>query len=61
MVPPRVAEVGTRSATSSWGRGEDDQKVRQRLATAATVPGFIGFPAGRTSFWEPLVRSEPKR
>lgn len=37
------------------GRGEDDQKVRQWLTTAATVPGFIGFAVGRTSFWDPLV------
>jgi 5-dehydro-2-deoxygluconokinase len=37
------------------GRGEDDAKVRQWLATAATVPGFIGFAVGRTSFWQPLV------
>ena len=37
------------------GRGEDDTKVRQWLKTAASVPGFIGFAVGRTSFWDPLV------
>jgi myo-inositol catabolism protein IolC len=37
------------------GRGEDDQKVRQWLTTAAGVPGFIGFAVGRTTFWGPLV------
>ena len=37
------------------GRGEDDQKVREWLATAAGVPGFIGFAVGRTTFWDPLV------
>jgi myo-inositol catabolism protein IolC len=37
------------------GRGEDDQKVRQWLATAAEVPGFIGFAVGRTTFWDALV------
>jgi myo-inositol catabolism protein IolC len=37
------------------GRGEDDQKVRQWLTTAAGVPGFIGFAVGRTVFWDPLV------
>jgi 5-dehydro-2-deoxygluconokinase len=42
------------------GRGEDDEKVRQWLATAATVAGFIGFAVGRTSFWEPLVRLRAK-
>jgi myo-inositol catabolism protein IolC len=37
------------------GRGEDDQKVREWLTTAAAVPGFIGFAVGRTTFWEPLI------
>jgi 5-dehydro-2-deoxygluconokinase len=37
------------------GRGEDDQKVREWLTTAASVPGFIGFAVGRTDFWDPLV------
>jgi 5-dehydro-2-deoxygluconokinase len=37
------------------GRGEDDRKVREWLATAAGVPGVIGFAVGRTVFWEPLV------
>jgi myo-inositol catabolism protein IolC len=37
------------------GRCEDDEKVREWLAIAATVPGFIGFAVGRTSFWDPLV------
>jgi 5-dehydro-2-deoxygluconokinase len=37
------------------GRGEDDAMVQQWLKVASTVPGFIGFAVGRTSFWEPLV------
>ncbi len=37
------------------GRGEDEQKVDEWLSTAATVPGFIGFAVGRTSFWDPLI------
>jgi Uncharacterized protein conserved in bacteria len=37
------------------GRGEDEQKVREWLTTAAGVPGFIGFAVGRTDFWDPLV------
>jgi myo-inositol catabolism protein IolC len=37
------------------GRGEDDEKVRQWLSTAASVPGFTGFAVGRTVFWDPLV------
>jgi 5-dehydro-2-deoxygluconokinase len=37
------------------GRGENEQKVVEWLATAASVPGFIGFAVGRTTFWDPLV------
>jgi myo-inositol catabolism protein IolC len=37
------------------GRGENEQKVREWLSIAATVPGFIGFAVGRTDFWDPLV------
>jgi 5-dehydro-2-deoxygluconokinase len=37
------------------GRGESEQKVREWLATAAEVSGFIGFAVGRTDFWDPLV------
>ena len=43
------------------GRGENDQKVREWLTTAATVPGFIGFAVGRTSFWGPLVSLRAKQ
>lgn len=37
------------------GRGENDQKVREWLTTAAAVSGFIGFAVGRTTFWDPLI------
>ncbi len=37
------------------GRGENDAKVHEWLATAAGVEGFIGFAVGRTDFWQPLV------
>lgn len=37
------------------GRGENEQKVREWLGTAAQVPGFIGFAVGRTVFWDALV------
>jgi myo-inositol catabolism protein IolC len=37
------------------GRGEDDNKVREWLRTAAPVKGFIGFAVGRTTFWDPCV------
>jgi 5-dehydro-2-deoxygluconokinase len=43
------------------GRGEDDAKVREWLAMAASVPGFVGFAVGRTSFWEPLMNWREKR
>jgi myo-inositol catabolism protein IolC len=43
------------------GRGEDDQKVRDWLETAAPVPGFIGFAVGRTVFWDPLVHWRDKK
>ena len=43
------------------GRGEDDKKVREWLATAARVPGFIGFAVGRTTFWDPLVDLRAKK
>jgi myo-inositol catabolism protein IolC len=37
------------------GRGADVDRVRTWLTTAATVPGFIGFAVGRTTFWDALV------
>jgi len=43
------------------GRGENDQKVREWLTTAAAVPGFIGFAVGRTDFWQPLVDWRDKK
>lgn len=36
------------------GRGENAEKVKHWLSTAANVPGLIGFAVGRTIFWEPL-------
>src|SRR5215467_7084176 len=43
------------------GRGEDDKKVGEWLATAAPVEGFIGFAVGRTAFWDPLVALRDKK
>ena len=34
------------------GRGADAARVRDWLAVAAGVAGFIGFAVGRTSFWD---------
>ena len=52
-----AARAGGRDAVGCiiLGRGEDDQKVREWLTVAASVPGFIGFAVGRTDFWDPLV------
>lgn len=43
------------------GRGAEEQKVEEWLRTAASVPGFIGFAVGRTSFWEPLINWRAKK
>ena len=43
------------------GRGEDEEKVAEWLATAARVNGFIGFAVGRTTFWDPLINLRAKR
>jgi myo-inositol catabolism protein IolC len=37
------------------GRGADEAKVAEWLGTAASVPGFIGFAVGRTTFWDPVT------
>ena len=37
------------------GRGADEKKVVSWLETAATVPGFIGFAVGRTTFWDAVA------
>jgi len=43
------------------GRGENEQKVVEWLSTAASVPGFIGFAVGRTSFCDALVAWRDER
>jgi len=58
-----TARAGGRDSVSCiiLGRGADEQKVRQWLTTAASVPGFIGFAVGRTDFWQPLVDWRDKK
>lgn len=56
----RMVEVARRDGREKvgciiLGRGENDEKVREWLTTAAAVDGFIGFAVGRTDFWDPLV------
>lgn len=43
------------------GRGVDRNKVTGWLETAASVPGFIGYAVGRTTFWEPVADYVAKR
>jgi 5-dehydro-2-deoxygluconokinase len=52
-----TARAGGRDRVSCiiLGRGENEQKVREWVGVAASVPGFIGFAVGRTIFWQPLV------
>jgi myo-inositol catabolism protein IolC len=42
------------------GRGENEQKVVQWLSVAATVPGFIGFAVGRSTFLQTIVEWRAK-
>jgi 5-dehydro-2-deoxygluconokinase len=58
----RAARQGGRDKVGCivLGRGEDDAKVREWLAVAAPVPGFIGFAVGRTSFWDALTNWRAK-
>ena len=37
------------------GRGADERKVTSWLETAASIPGFIGFAVGRTTFWDAVA------
>jgi myo-inositol catabolism protein IolC len=52
-----VARGGGRSRVSCivLGRGENEQKVIEWLSIAATVPGFIGFAVGRSSFLQTII------
>ena len=36
------------------GRHADDARVERWLEVAATVPAFVGFAIGRSTFWQPL-------
>ncbi|MEO8501180.1 MAG: DUF2090 domain-containing protein [Vicinamibacteria bacterium] len=43
------------------GRGADEAKVVRWLTVAASVPGFIGFAVGRTTFWDAVADYVSKR
>ena len=50
----RIGEHRKKVGVIVLGRGENAEKVKHWLSTAANVPGLIGFAVGRTIFWEPL-------
>jgi len=62
----KVVEMARRGGRNTvglivLGRGAERDRVVHWLKIAASVPGFIGFAVGRTSFWQPLVDFEAKR
>ena len=62
----KLVEVARRGGRNTvglivLGRGAERDRVVRWLKTAASIPGFIGFAVGRTSFWQPLVDVVAKR
>jgi myo-inositol catabolism protein IolC len=62
----RVVETARRGARDDvgcivLGRGANEKKVAEWLETAASVPGFIGFAVGRTTFWDAVADYESNR
>ena len=62
----RIVTVARRDGRSGvgcivLGRGADEKKVAGWLETAASVPGFIGFAVGRTTFWDPVADFQAHR
>jgi myo-inositol catabolism protein IolC len=56
----RIVEMARRDGRANvgcivLGRGADEKKVVTWLETAASVPGFIGFAVGRTTFWDAVA------
>jgi myo-inositol catabolism protein IolC len=56
----KISEVAHREGRGDvgcilLGRGSNADTVVDWLRIAASVPGFIGFAVGRTTFWDPLV------
>lgn len=59
----RIVETVRRGGRSDvscivLGRGADERKVAHWLTVAATVPGFIGYAVGRTTFWDAVADYE---
>jgi myo-inositol catabolism protein IolC len=62
----RVVEIAQRDGRHDvscivLGRGADEKKVVGWLETAASVPGFIGFAVGRTTFWDAVADFETRK
>ncbi|GLV61081.1 hypothetical protein KDH_78980 [Dictyobacter sp. S3.2.2.5] len=62
----KIVEVAHRNGCQNvglivLGRGASQERVVHWLQTAASVPGFIGFAVGRTSFWNAVRDFEAKR
>jgi myo-inositol catabolism protein IolC len=62
----RIVEVAHRNGGQNvglivLGRGASQERVTHWLQAAASVPGFIGFAVGRTSWWNAVVDFEAKR
>lgn len=56
----RVVETARRGGRSGvgcivLGRAADVSKVASWLEVAASVPGFLGFAVGRTTFWDAIA------
>lgn len=62
----RVVEMARRDGRGHvscivLGRGADETRVVSWLETAASVPGFIGFAVGRTTFWDAVADFAARR
>jgi len=62
----RVVEMARRDGRGHvscivLGRGADEHKLVRWRETAASVPGFIGFAVGRTTFWDAVADYEARR
>ena len=56
----RIVDVARRDGRDEvacivLGRGADQDNVVSWLETAASVPGFVGFAVGRTTFWDAVA------
>jgi myo-inositol catabolism protein IolC len=62
----RVVETARRGGRDDvgcivLGRGANEKKVAEWIETAASVPGFIGFAVGRTTFWDAVADYQSNR